>query len=278
MFLHDRVHGGQSKSHATFLGREVRVKDPVEVLRPDPLAVVGKREAQVSPGRKKPVVLLPHLLVAHRYVDRAALRHRLHGVDHDVLDHLAYLPLVDIGGPEPLLDVEPAMHSGAVQGKLGDLAYDIGKQDGDLDRSAALCEGEQLKRQVLGPVGGLLGIAQRLGGLRGYRPVVEHKGDVPDYGREQVVEVVGYPACQESKGLELVCTLELGLKPRLLHALLPNLLGLAVDLAAERNHPGDEHQDRDRKRPGERQDPLARQPWGSAQQRDIARVAKVDPE
>jgi hypothetical protein len=90
-----------------------------------------------------------------------AIRHGLIGIDHEVVNHLGNLALIDIGRSQIVVDGELAADIGPAQGELCGLAHQF-VNTGDLfDRRTALGEGEQLLGQVFGPQGRFFHLAQR---------------------------------------------------------------------------------------------------------------------
>ena len=153
-------------------------------------------------------------LVGHAHPDHAPRAHRLDRVDDEVLDDLPDLPLVGVGGPQVHGEVEIHPHVGAMDREFGGLANDVGQVDRGKERLAALGEGQELLGEVPGPLGTPLRLPEPFSRRR-HRRLVEHgEVQVPHHDRQQVVEVVRYPAREEAHRLELRCAQKLGFPAR----------------------------------------------------------------
>jgi hypothetical protein len=209
------MHGGQAQpgALATRLGREERLEHPADHLRRH--AVTGV--ADVQPGepaqpaaRRAGQVRIIDLGV--RGLDRqpATVRHRVPGVDHQVDQHLLELAVV---GQHP---AEPGVQ---VQDQLGPPAQGAAEQVGEPVDHFVQVEhlrlrllgprvGEQLPGQRRGPVGGVLQLVEILADLAplgrasfaGH--LLVHERGVAGDDREQVVEVMGYPARQLAQAFQ----------------------------------------------------------------------------
>ena len=109
MAADNREHGGEPEAVAVLLRGEKRIEDPGEVLRRDAAAVVANLEFDVGAGRE-----FGHLLPGEHEIARADLqkramgrgRHRLHGIDHEILKNLEHLRPIDQHGIAALGDVQ----------------------------------------------------------------------------------------------------------------------------------------------------------------------------
>ena len=209
--LDDAVDGRKAEpgALADLLGREERLEDLGLDLRRNAGAgvldldqhIVGRRQRLVAEGRD-----LRRLDVARADRQRAAVRHRVAGIDGEVDDHL--LELVEVGLDRPEV---AAVH----ELQLDLLAEQPLQQDREVRQHVAerqhlrpqrlpAREGEQLPHQAGGAVGVLLDVHDVLEG-RVARPVVgEQEVGEADDRRQHIVEVVRDAAGELADRLHLL--------------------------------------------------------------------------
>ena len=96
MLADDLEHRGEAEAGAMPLGREERVENLLEVLRRDAAAVVLHLELHVVARGQRGNLIRGQRGIGGAYPDmaRAALGHRLNGVDHQILENLEELGAV----------------------------------------------------------------------------------------------------------------------------------------------------------------------------------------
>ena len=210
----DRIRGRQPQAAALLLGGEIGVEDPRQVLAGNSRArVLHVDPDEFPPGRDQRVAACRNDLVSRGDLHRAPERHRLAGVEHEVLDHLGQLPLVGVHGPQVLVDDKPIVGTRAAQRELHRVFQDRRRRERPLERLAALREGQQLGRQVHGQREGLFGLLEHLLRLVALPEVHPRERDVPEQALQQVVEVVRDAAGQGPDRLELLGSDQLLLQP-----------------------------------------------------------------
>ena len=149
MLADDRVDRRQPQAAAGGFRGEVRIKDPREVFRRDPRAVVADGNAHVIARAQRGHRPLPadgHVVRAD--LQHAAFRRSLHGVDDEIVDDLVDLTPVQLRQPDVGREPELAAQVGAVQRELDAFAHQrCYRLDAPFGRGA-LGKGQELPRQV----------------------------------------------------------------------------------------------------------------------------------
>ena len=152
--LDDRVADGEPEPRALcraeLLRREVGIEDLREVIRGYADALVPDGDAQVATfGNGKPVPGLDaHVLGVDMH--RAAIRHRLDRVLHDVADHLPYLVLIHVNGHKTGCHVQRVGNAGVAQRVCHRLTEEPWRQVDPPGRKTTVRKGNQLARQRTG--------------------------------------------------------------------------------------------------------------------------------
>ena len=186
---HDLVHDREAEPRAVsrFLRREERLEDPGRRCAIHPVTGVGHRQADVVVGHRGALHVVrrrSHRDVRELDLQRAAARHRVARVDHEVEQHLLDLPAIAANGRDLAVDLrdQPDVLAEHAPHHL------LGRQDEVVEHQHArrhglpAAEGEQL----LGELGRAVDGRQDFHHLALLRILVFHpEGDelrVPAYG------------------------------------------------------------------------------------------------
>ena len=188
---HEFEHGGEAQAGAVFLGGEIGGEDLLQVFARDAAAVVLDLELHIGAGRQRRDLALGEHGIggAQPHVTRAARRHGLNGVDHEVLKDLQHLRAigVDAGRADGHFDLD--FNAGAGGGDArGLVERRQGRKQGPAG-APSLGQGQEFPGQGAGGEAGVLAILEdsAVGVVLGERDAVEDR-------RQEIIEAVGDPA------------------------------------------------------------------------------------
>ncbi|MBA7601188.1 hypothetical protein ES703_08255 [subsurface metagenome] len=217
MLVDDAVDGEQPQPRSRLLGGKVRIKDFIQgfwwdagpFIRQDHFHILA--QAQRASG-----MLVIHGNVGGGHSQGTSFRHSLHGVDRQIIEHLVDLPGINFHRPEFLFKSEPGLGQGAAQGKFNSLLEHGGKIPARRDRDSPAGEGCQLLGDPPGTAGGLFGVLQHTGCFGVVLQVQAGSGQVEHDAHEEIIEIVGQPAGQDTKGFQFCRPEHFRLQPTLL--------------------------------------------------------------
>ena len=189
------------------LGGEIGVEDPRQVLRRgSPRPSPSRRSGRIS-RRRGPAGCPPPRTTSLRAAisHRAPERHRLAGVEHEILDHLGQLPLVGVHRPQVLGRRRAGSRTASRSTRTSP------GLPGSPASASVLFSGWPPLANVSSwvvrftdSVEGLFGLLEHRPGLVAASEVHLRQRDVPEQALQQVVEIVGDPAGQGPDRLELL--------------------------------------------------------------------------
>src|ERR1700722_12681284 len=140
------VHGGQAETAAGLLGGKVGVKDSRQNVRGNPASMVENRDNHVpAAAQRESICVEYHVFSVH--FDDSAFRHRLPGIEQNVVERLTDLFNVDLRRPEVSPDdhIDGDLSSGSSQ--VYRVLDDSGQRNWPANRSTTLPEGQELRSQ-----------------------------------------------------------------------------------------------------------------------------------
>ena len=210
----DGIRRGQAQAAALLPGGEIGIEDLLEMLGRYAHPLVFDGDPHV------PALLQGEFARLQGQVpgpdpDGAARGHGLDRVEHQIVDHLTDLPLVDLGGPQVLGNPVLALDGRSPQHKGRRIPDQLGQGGGFLDRRSAPGKGQQL----LGEPPGLPGRAFDLGehleeAIPRLYPYLGQR-EIADDPHQEVVEVMGDAPGQQAHGFELLAPEALFFHPAL---------------------------------------------------------------
>ena len=116
--LNDRIRRRKTEAVALLLGGKIGVKDALQILRRNAATLILHGYADVIPGRQRRDATAAHGFTGQTETNGPPARHRLVGVDEQIIHDLANLPWIRIDRPQVRRLVHFAFHIGATQNKL----------------------------------------------------------------------------------------------------------------------------------------------------------------
>ena len=231
MFTDDRITSCQPQAAPLLLGAEIGIEHLLNICFRDAHSFIFDGDFHIAPRAQRqglrPTPLVRGIIAAANR-QLPAVRHRLHRIDHDIVDHLADLPPVGFDRQQVRGKFEAAAALAAMQRKGGRFPHHFFHRHHLLQRRASFGEGKQLPGQIAGPLAGLLGNAEPGIGLRFRRqPHLAHR-NIADDGSQDIVEIVGDPPGQDSHRFQSLGFLQFLLR-----------LQFVGDIS-ERQHPADD--------------------------------------
>ncbi len=198
MFADDGEYGGEAEAGAVLLGGEKGGPDFFEVLGGDAAAVVARFELDVVAVGEAGDLVFGEGEIARAELHAADVgrgRHRLNGVEDEVLKNLEDLRAVDGEGIGAGRDRDVDDRGGAGGGEAEGVVKYLLRGDGGAGDDAAFRDEEELLGEAFCGEAGFLGVGERGGVLR-----LDGERDGAEDGGEEIVEIVGDAAGELAEG------------------------------------------------------------------------------
>ncbi len=184
----------------------------------DPDALVLQLEPHATARLDGDAQLRGDVDVLGAHGDRAASRHRLAGVEQEIVDDLADLAPIAAHRPQVVGEQRLARDVRPTQAELDALANDLVDRQRCRDRLTASGEREQLPRQIVRLLEHGHRLAEALGRCRPVLDLAAGQLEAAEDAGEQVVEIVGDAARQQPQALQLLRLAQLLFRlPRFAH-------------------------------------------------------------